>query len=113
MSNSDEFLEFARPLSQRVIQIGGIAVRPPKTLDAKFEKILADGKGKTVLISFGSTASSSGMPQHMRRAFLETIREMKEVTFIWKVDKDDMELSKGLSNLITVTWQPQPELLSG
>lgn len=89
LSNSYEFLEFARPTSQRVIHVGGIGIHPAGNLsevwndfcsesdDKEFEAILSSAAGKVVLISFGSAAPSIAMPQAMRDAFLETIRDMK------------------------------------
>uniref|UniRef100_A0A1I7XFH7 glucuronosyltransferase n=1 Tax=Heterorhabditis bacteriophora TaxID=37862 RepID=A0A1I7XFH7_HETBA len=116
--NIDEYLDIARPVSQKVKYIGGIALGKPGKLDKYFEKILQRSSNGTIVISFGTLASTSIMPKTMKTAIINGVKvELKlvslpEYTFIWKVDESDLSLDAGVNNLVTTKWLPQRELLS-
>uniref|UniRef100_A0A0K0CXY4 glucuronosyltransferase n=1 Tax=Angiostrongylus cantonensis TaxID=6313 RepID=A0A0K0CXY4_ANGCA len=108
--NSDEFLEFARPISAKVVHIGGIALPEPSPLPEELQKIMDQSyRSGVVYISFGSIASTIEMPRHFRRAIFSVARAFPMYSFIWKVDGDDA--IESVSNLYTFTWVPQRSLL--
>ncbi|KAE9413223.1 hypothetical protein Angca_008688, partial [Angiostrongylus cantonensis] len=109
--NSDEFLEFARPISAKVVHIGGIALPEPSPLPEELQKIMDQSyRSGVVYISFGSIASTIEMPRHFRRAIFSVARAFPMYSFIWKVDGDDA--IESVSNLYTFTWVPQRSLLA-
>ncbi|KAF8374232.1 hypothetical protein PRIPAC_80661 [Pristionchus pacificus] len=112
--NSEPLIDFATPTVAKTIYIGGIGIRKPKSLSSDWEKILAL-RDKTVLISFGSVCKSMFFPLEVKRAILETIRTLSEVTFIWKYEDEDEftinEASK-VENLVLTKWMPQSDILN-
>ncbi|KAK0426605.1 hypothetical protein QR680_009800 [Steinernema hermaphroditum] len=111
VTNSDSLIDFPRPITERVVNVGGISVPKPKPLDAFWEEVLARRK-TTVLMSFGSVALSYTMPSEMKKAVLETFQRFPEVTFIWKYEIDEDEVAKDVPNVVTNKWVPQNDLLA-
>ncbi|TKR63031.1 hypothetical protein L596_026915 [Steinernema carpocapsae] len=111
ITNGDPLLDFPRPFTERIVNIGGISVPKPKPLNAFWENVVTDRKA-TVLMSFGSVAQSYTMPKEMKKAILETFKRFPEVTFIWKYEKDEDEVAKGYPNVVTNKWVPQNDLLN-
>ncbi len=68
-------------------------------------------KKGVVLVSFGSVAQSYLMPREMKKAFLEAFAQFPDVTFLWKYEKDEDNVSAGYKNVITGKWLPQTDLL--
>uniref|UniRef100_A0A914CE27 glucuronosyltransferase n=1 Tax=Acrobeloides nanus TaxID=290746 RepID=A0A914CE27_9BILA len=109
--NVDEHVDFNRPISHKVVYIGGFGQMNPKPLEPKYEQILNSSKNGVVLISFGSVAQSYLMPQEMKKKFLEAFAEFPDVTFLWKYEKDEDNVAAGYKNVITGKWLPQTDLL--
>ena len=122
-ANVDEHVDFPRPISHKVIYIGGFGESQSKPLDEvisyffrrhffqKFENIMQKSTKGVVLISFGTVALSHNMPQDIKNIFLETFRKFPDVTFLWKYEKDEHNISVGIPNLYTRKWLPQNDIL--
>uniref|UniRef100_A0AC35UE62 Glucuronosyltransferase n=1 Tax=Rhabditophanes sp. KR3021 TaxID=114890 RepID=A0AC35UE62_9BILA len=95
ITNADPFLDFAKPITSKIIEIGGFSIPKSKPLDDYFDKVMAL-RTKNILISFGSNAKSYLMP---------------DTTFIWKYELDD-GIADGIDNLITSKWLPQTDILA-
>ncbi|KAK6758908.1 hypothetical protein RB195_016252 [Necator americanus] len=110
LTNSDEFLEFARPTTAKVVHVGGIALPVKEPLTADFRELL-DRKDRTgaVYISFGSVVPTAEMPSYFREAILHVARTFPQITFLWKLDPGDTVPT--IPNLHTFTWLPQQSLL--
>ncbi|KHJ96501.1 hypothetical protein OESDEN_03525 [Oesophagostomum dentatum] len=110
LSNSDEFLEDARPITAKIIHIGGIALTEKAQLNNEFQELM-DRKDRVgaVYISFGSIVPTKEMPSVFREAIIHVAEAFPKITFIWKVDKDDSVPQ--LANLHTFAWLPQQALL--
>ncbi|KAK0401991.1 hypothetical protein QR680_016081 [Steinernema hermaphroditum] len=109
--NSHPLLDFPRPLTERIVSIGGISVPKAKPLDEYWEGVVSARKA-TVLLSFGSVAQSAVMPDEMKKAILNTFSRFPDVTFIWKYEVDEHEVAKDVPNVITNKWVPQNDLLA-
>uniref|UniRef100_A0A914EE61 glucuronosyltransferase n=1 Tax=Acrobeloides nanus TaxID=290746 RepID=A0A914EE61_9BILA len=109
--NVDEHVDFNRPISHKVVYIGGFGQTNPKPLEPKYEQIMSSSKKGVVLVSFGSVAQSYLMPQEMKKKFLEAFAEFPDVTFLWKYEKDEDNVAAGYENVITGKWLPQTDLL--
>ncbi|UMM10316.1 hypothetical protein L5515_000143 [Caenorhabditis briggsae] len=114
--NSIPFIDFPRPHLQKTIAIGGISVdfESVQSLESsgnlEFSKIL-EKRPKNMLISFGTLAKSSTMPENFKKNLLEVFKSQPNCTFIWKYESDDVEFAEGVENLEFVKWAPQMELL--
>ncbi|GMS92349.1 hypothetical protein PENTCL1PPCAC_14524, partial [Pristionchus entomophagus] len=109
--NSDPLADFPKLTSARVIDIGGISVHDGhKPLDEYWSKVLGR-RSKTVFLSFGTWIKGILMPQEYKETIRETIRKFPDVTFIWKYEDPEEEISKGLANVVETTWAPQTDIL--
>ncbi|KHJ88418.1 UDP-glucoronosyl and UDP-glucosyl transferase [Oesophagostomum dentatum] len=111
LTNTEPFMEFAKPTLHTVVDIGGIAVRKPKPLDEKWNKVLSL-RPRTVLISFGSVLLSYLMPNSMKMAIVEVVKSYPDITFIWKYERpENATFADGVENLVLSKWTPQTDLL--
>ncbi|KAF8386060.1 ugt-25 [Pristionchus pacificus] len=110
-TNSEPLVDFPRPSSARIIDIGGIVVSSGhKELNQTWSSIL-DLRPQTVFISFGTVAKAYLMPEEYKKSVLEVIKSFPNVTFIWKYEQPSDQISEGIDNLIESTWVPQSDLL--
>ncbi|GMT03241.1 hypothetical protein PENTCL1PPCAC_25415, partial [Pristionchus entomophagus] len=109
--NAEPITEFPRLITHKIIDIGGISVAGGhKKLNETWSNIL-DLRKKTVLLSFGSVAKSYLMPDSYKETITMTIKKFPDVTFIWKYEKPEDQISKGIDNLVESTWVPQNDIL--
>ncbi|GMR61938.1 hypothetical protein PMAYCL1PPCAC_32133, partial [Pristionchus mayeri] len=109
--NSDPLVDFPRPSAARLIDLGGIAVsNGHKELDEKWSAVF-DLRPKTVLMSFGTFAKAWAMPEEYKKTIRDTARAFPDVTFIWKYEKPEHNVTQGIPNLIETTWMPQHDIL--
>ncbi|GMR47164.1 hypothetical protein PMAYCL1PPCAC_17359 [Pristionchus mayeri] len=110
--NSEPLVDFPKPSSARIIDIGGITVTEEgyNPLNETWSSIL-DLRPKTILLSFGSMARAFTMPEEYKRTIIETFKKFPDVTFIWKYEERAHHISFGVPNLIESTWVPQNDLL--
>ncbi|EPB79897.1 hypothetical protein ANCCEY_00963 [Ancylostoma ceylanicum] len=140
LSNSDEFLDFARPATPKIVHIGGVTI-PEKTELPEELRVLMERKDRegVVYISFGSFVPTSQelkyviyvdhkswriskecvknnkeiilqMPGYFRDAIFHVAKTFPQITFIWKIDANDT-VSTTIPNLHTFTWLPQLSIL--
>uniref|UniRef100_A0A1I7SZL5 UDP-glucuronosyltransferase n=1 Tax=Caenorhabditis tropicalis TaxID=1561998 RepID=A0A1I7SZL5_9PELO len=113
MVNSNRYLDYASPTLPKTVFIGGMQVSNKKNM--KLEKSwddLLNIRQQNVLVSFGSNAFSSDMPDEFKKAFLEVFASMPDTTFIWKYEEENATLADHLKNVKLTTWMPQNELLA-
>ncbi|KAK6031715.1 hypothetical protein OSTOST_02124, partial [Ostertagia ostertagi] len=110
LSNSDEFLAFGRPISSKIVHIGGITMLEAAPLSMELRHILEQAKMGVVYISFGSNAPTKKMPKHFREAIVKAAEIFKYYEFIWKVDEGDAIQS--IPNLHTFSWVTQAALIA-
>ncbi|GMS95069.1 hypothetical protein PENTCL1PPCAC_17244 [Pristionchus entomophagus] len=109
--NAEPLVDFPKPMSARIIDIGGIAAAEEhKPLNKTWSSIL-DLRPNTILLSFGSMAKAYTMPDEYKHTIKETFKKFPDVTFIWKYEKPQDNISAGIPNLIESTWVPQSDLL--
>ncbi|GMR61939.1 hypothetical protein PMAYCL1PPCAC_32134, partial [Pristionchus mayeri] len=109
--NSEPLVDFPRPSSARVIDIGGIVVSSKhEPLNKTWSDIL-DLRPQTVFISFGTFAKAHLMPDEYKKTIVRVVKRFPHVTFIWKYEKPEHNISAGVDNLIESTWVPQRDIL--
>uniref|UniRef100_F1LE01 glucuronosyltransferase n=1 Tax=Ascaris suum TaxID=6253 RepID=F1LE01_ASCSU len=109
--NADEFVEFPRPITHKIVYVGGIAVDKPKPLRKEFRKVMDAAIGGAVLISFGSIAESKKMTPTIKTAFVHMMRSFPQIQFIWKYEIND-DIAEDLPNVLKSKWIPQNDLLA-
>ncbi|GMR57360.1 hypothetical protein PMAYCL1PPCAC_27555, partial [Pristionchus mayeri] len=110
-TNSEPLVDFPRPTTARMVEIGGIVVSSKHEPVNKTWSTILDLRPRTIFLSFGSVAKAHLMPEEYKRSIVEVIKRFPDVTFIWKYERPDHNISRGIDNLIESTWVPQRDLL--
>ncbi|GMR37695.1 hypothetical protein PMAYCL1PPCAC_07890, partial [Pristionchus mayeri] len=104
-------IEFPSLTTHTTVDIGGLTItKTNKSLDEHWSSILSL-RPRTVLISFGTIALSSDMPEGYKKSIFQTIQSFPDVTFVWKYEKPEDRISEGINNLIEAKFTPQREIL--
>ncbi|GMR46055.1 hypothetical protein PMAYCL1PPCAC_16250, partial [Pristionchus mayeri] len=110
----EPLIEFAISTISKVIPIGGINDKEPKTLSEDWEQVLSRRQG-TILISFGSIIKSAYLPRKVKLSIVEAVKAIPDITFIWKYEVEDeftKEVTSKIPNLHITKWMPQLDLLA-
>ncbi|CAD5235188.1 unnamed protein product [Bursaphelenchus xylophilus] len=112
--NSDEFVDFPRPISEKVVYIGGFGLDKIKDIpkNQEVQKVI-DSSKKVFLISFGAYVNSSSIPEATKNDFLEAFKQFPDTTFIWRYQTPNDGFGKGIKNLELREWLPQRQILNG
>uniref|UniRef100_A0A914UIJ9 glucuronosyltransferase n=1 Tax=Plectus sambesii TaxID=2011161 RepID=A0A914UIJ9_9BILA len=112
--NADEFFELPRPITHRIVYVGGIGIPEAKNLSNEVTKIVEASDKGVILLSFGSVANSTLLPMEKKLAILRTMANFPKYTFIWKYEQpeNDIELFKNYPNVYPMKWLPQVDLLN-
>uniref|UniRef100_A0AC35F1Y0 UDP-glucuronosyltransferase n=1 Tax=Panagrolaimus sp. PS1159 TaxID=55785 RepID=A0AC35F1Y0_9BILA len=109
--NSDEHVDFAQPITHKIIYMAGLGKIQSQPLEKKYTDIFDSAKKGVILFSFGSVAQSVSMKPEMKKAFLEAFAEFPDINFLWKYEKDEDQITKGYKNVFTGKWLPQNDIL--
>ncbi|KAH7706462.1 UDP-glucoronosyl and UDP-glucosyl transferase, partial [Aphelenchoides avenae] len=109
--NTDEHISFPKITSHKLVYAGGIGMPKGAPLDKKFEEIMESSKEGVVLVSFGTMAKSSLMPNATKQAFLDAFAQFPNITFLWKYETPEDGTADAHPNVVLVKWQPQTSLL--
>ncbi|CEF61114.1 UDP-glucuronosyl/UDP-glucosyltransferase family-containing protein [Strongyloides ratti] len=110
--NTVPWMDFPFPITPKIHFIGGSGVPEPKNLTKQWNDILSLRK-KNILLSFGSVAQSFEMPDSYKKGILIMMKELKNITFIWKYEKEPHTLPyKVPKNVFISKWIPQNDLLN-
>uniref|UniRef100_A0A8R1EKJ4 glucuronosyltransferase n=2 Tax=Caenorhabditis japonica TaxID=281687 RepID=A0A8R1EKJ4_CAEJA len=114
MVNSNRYLDYASPTLPKTVFIGGMQVNTKQSgktkLSKEWDEVLSL-REQNVLVSFGSNAFSSDMPDEYKSAFLKVFGSMPNTTFIWKYEIENATLANHLPNVKLTTWMPQNDIL--
>ncbi|CAJ0603753.1 unnamed protein product [Cylicocyclus nassatus] len=111
ITNTEPFLDFAKPTLHKVVDVGGIGVHKPKSLDKKWSTVLSR-RPHNVLICFGSHMQSTQMPEKAKAALVKVFKSFSHITFIWKYEDPKNAQFAGVENLYLSEWLPQNDLLA-
>ncbi|KAL3091770.1 hypothetical protein niasHT_024352 [Heterodera trifolii] len=111
--NTNEFFEFPRPISNKVINVGGMVEMGQKALDSNLSRLLDNAKSGAVFVSFGSFTNTQLMPTKMKMAFLNAMAQFSDVEFIWKFEltEEDTKVFAKYRNVHTMKWADQKAIL--
>ncbi|KAI6238746.1 UDP-glucuronosyltransferase [Aphelenchoides fujianensis] len=112
--NQDEFLDHPRPLSAKIVHIGGVGIsrQHVKPLPTELERRMNEAVRGVVYVSFGTMAPASAMRDETKREFLELFARFPDVLFLMKYEKKDDQFGKGVPNLLTDEYFPQQDVLA-
>ncbi|TKR71841.1 hypothetical protein L596_019376 [Steinernema carpocapsae] len=113
--NSIDALDLPRPISHKIVNIGGINIKAPITeLPKDVREIFFLAKKGVILFSLGSIVNTTLMPDAQKSAFIEAFRQFPDYEFVWKVDQTDIlyKMFRNYSNVHTIDWIDQTTLLA-
>ncbi|CAD5232608.1 unnamed protein product [Bursaphelenchus xylophilus] len=114
--NTDELLDFPRPLPPNVIHIGGFGMdKVDTTLTKEYEALMSEGKEGIVYFSFGSIVPTNSLPQTYRKNIIDSFGRLKDYFFIMKISENDKfsaGYAKGFKNVFISSWAPQTAILA-
>nr|QVG59855.1 UDP-glucuronosyltransferase [Nilaparvata lugens] len=108
--NSQESVDYARPLVPNVVQVGGLHIaNTTKPLPQDLKKFLDESKHGVIYFSFGTVVPSHQLPVEMRDAFVKSFAKIKQ-NVLWKIDVTSIP---GLPpNVKLAKWLPQQDVLA-
>uniref|UniRef100_A0A915BJV5 UDP-glucuronosyltransferase n=2 Tax=Parascaris univalens TaxID=6257 RepID=A0A915BJV5_PARUN len=111
MVNSNELYNLPRPILHKIIYIGGLGMKHKnaKPLTGEVKEIVDRAK-RIALMTFGSHANSTLMPQSWKQAFLNSFRTFPDIEFIIRYEGKDLD-GKTPNNVHLKPWIPQSDLL--
>ncbi|KHN78140.1 Putative UDP-glucuronosyltransferase ugt-50 [Toxocara canis] len=111
--NTLHIFDLPRPISSKVIFIGGISVKKPSTLSKQFSDILDRPNSRVVLFSLGSITRTKAISFELKLAFLEAFAHFPEYDFIMKLDVDpeSAKLIAKYRNVHYFKWIDQVNIL--
>lgn len=102
-------LEWPRSLVMGMVPIGGVQIKPPKTLPRDIRQFLDEARNGAIYFSLGTNVDSSRMPASKVEAFIKVFAKLKE-RVLWKWgDENIPNLPK---NVMVKKWMPQNDILA-
>ncbi|KAI6170251.1 UDP-glucuronosyl UDP-glucosyltransferase domain containing protein [Aphelenchoides besseyi] len=118
LASVDEFIDYPRPTSARVVNIGGLGLRNYKTkslADSPFEAAMQRGRLGVIFFSLGSMVPTSMLPNGVMENILRALSHLSDYHFIVRTEESDTRTANLLANLTNVElthWAPQADLLA-
>ncbi|CAD5224037.1 unnamed protein product [Bursaphelenchus okinawaensis] len=114
--NTDELIDFPRPLPPNVVHVGGLGVEAGhQELEAPFSDIMTKGDKGVVLFSLGSVVDTRYLPDGYLKNAFDTVAKFKEYYFIVKLSKNDQrnaDYAAKYDNVYVNDWIPQAGVLA-
>jgi glucuronosyltransferase len=99
--------ESPRPITPNVIYVGGIHLKPAKTIPKDILDFIEDSPQGVIFFTFGSTIKVSSLPEHIEESFKEALADIPQ-RVLWKYEG---EMKNKPKNVMTRKWFPQREIL--
>ncbi|KAL3097171.1 hypothetical protein niasHT_030166 [Heterodera trifolii] len=112
-TNSNQFFEMPRPISNKIINIGGLVEMKAKELEPGIKAVVDNSRAGAVIISFGTMVDIKTMKSEMKLAFFEAFARFPDYEFIWKIElsEEEAKMFGKYKNVHPVKWMDQKSLL--
>jgi glucuronosyltransferase len=106
------YLTTIRPILPNTIPLSFLHVNPPVALpESDVKKFLDEAEHGVILMSLGSYAKSCELEPKVITTLVRVFAKMKSYRFLWKYENDEL-LRNLSSNVMTVKWLPQADILA-
>ncbi|KAK5648761.1 hypothetical protein RI129_003653 [Pyrocoelia pectoralis] len=106
--NTDPVLDYPMALTPNIIPVGGLHIKPAKSLPQDFEAIYNKAKDGVIVFSLGTNVKSNILNKNHTDAFLKVFSTLKQVV-IWKFETGELENVP--QNVFIRKWLPQNDLI--
>ncbi|CAG9809899.1 unnamed protein product [Chironomus riparius] len=107
--NNHVSASFVRPHMPNQIEIGGIHVKPAKTLPIEFQRFLNEAADGVIIFSMGSFLDGTDWKIEQREAFIKTFGKLKQKV-LWRYSNETLPENPG--NIKIGTWFPQRDMMA-
>lgn len=108
--NTNPTMDFAAPLPENVIPVGGLHIKDPKPIAKELKIFIDSSKKGVVLFSLGTNFLSSYLPKSKQQIFLDVFDELPDYHFIWKFETN-ISSAELPENVQIHPWLPISDLL--
>jgi len=111
MVSTNELFDLPRPTLNKIVNIGGIGMKPeqakplPKDIAEKVQKAES-----VIVFTFGSVANASMMPEEWKKVFIKAFEAFPKTQFFVRYSTNDLDSVKP-KNVEFMKWLPQVDLL--
>ncbi|XP_060869254.1 UDP-glucosyltransferase 2-like [Metopolophium dirhodum] len=105
--NSHYVTESSIPVTPNVIYVGGIHLKPAKSIPKDILDFIEDSPQGVIFFTFGSTIKVSSLPEHIEQSFKEALANVPQ-RVLWKYEGEMKDKPK---NVMTRKWFPQRDIL--
>ncbi|XP_014285748.1 UDP-glycosyltransferase UGT5 isoform X2 [Halyomorpha halys] len=108
LTNTHSSLHPSMTLSNRLIEVGGIHIKPAKPLESSLEQFLNDSEKGVIVFSMGSMFRAETLPKEIFDMFLRTFSNLKQ-NVLWKWESGT---TPNITNIRFMKWLPQRDVLA-
>ena len=109
LASSHPVTHGAWPRPPSTIEVGGLALRPPRPLkDGKLKMLMDQATQGVIVVNLGSSITSNVLPSDTVNLLLEVFSKL-ELLVVWRWDADIENLP---ANVVTMPWLPLQDLLA-
>ncbi|CAI6358089.1 unnamed protein product [Macrosiphum euphorbiae] len=105
--NSHFISESSRPFPQNVVQVGGIHLKPPKSLPNDILEFIENSPHGVILFTLGSIVNMSKSPDYILNPLKEALAQVPQ-RILWKYEGEMVNKPK---NVMIRKWLPQRDIL--
>eukprot|EP00102_Acyrthosiphon_pisum_P026549 XP_016663759.1 PREDICTED: UDP-glucuronosyltransferase 2B2-like [Acyrthosiphon pisum] len=106
--NSHFISEASRPFPQNFIQVGGIHLKPPKSIPNDILEFIENSPHGVIVFTLGSVVNMSTSPDYIMNPLKEALAEVPQ-RILWKYEAENM-VNKP-KNVMIRKWLPQRDIL--
>lgn len=99
----------SKPLSKKVVEIGGIHIKPPKKLPQDIQEFIDSSKHGVIYFCLGSMLRGSSLKNETWKAFRDVFAKLTQGV-LWKWEEDTM--TDKPDNVKLLKWAPQQDILA-
>ncbi|XP_060862529.1 UDP-glucosyltransferase 2-like [Metopolophium dirhodum] len=105
--NSHYITESSRPVLPNLVDVGGIHLKPPKSIPQDVLDFIEDSPHGVIYFTFGSIIQLSSLPEHIIKSFKEAFANVPQ-RVLWKYEGEMKDVPK---NVMIKKWFSQRDIL--
>ncbi|CAH1406564.1 unnamed protein product [Nezara viridula] len=108
LTNTHSSLHPSMTHTNRLIEVGGLHIKPAKPLESSLEQFLNDSENGVIVFSMGSMFRAETLPKEIFNLFLKVFSNLKQ-NVLWKWESGT---TPNITNIRFMKWLPQRDVLA-